>query len=384
MRSRVLFVDHVGELGGAELSLIDVARAYRESSTFVLFADGPFRERLEREGIHVVVIEAGAALHAVRRESRWAGLAAAPHVLRLAWKIARLARRHDFIHANSQKAFVMSCVAGLLSRKPVIWDLNDLLIPEHFSRTNIRLDVSLAKHVATRIIANSRASADALIAHGTPANKVRVVHNGIASEPFDAVTPGDVATVRRELGLNGHPVVGVFGRLSEWKGQRVALEAAAQLPDVHLLLVGEALFGEEEYSAELRSKAHALGIAERVHFLGFRTDVPRLMRLVHVVLHTSIAPEPFGRVIVEGMLARRPVIATRAGGVEEIIEDGVTGVLVTPGCPDELASAVDGLLSDAARADRIALAGRRHAETYFSVAAMVSGMTRYMEEVRHA
>jgi glycosyltransferase involved in cell wall biosynthesis len=262
--------------------------------------------------------------------------------------------------------------------------LNDLLIPAHFSRANIRLDVVLANHFADRVIANSQASADALIAQGGQADKVRVVHNGIASEPFDRVTDEQAAALRGELGLGDAPVVGVFGRLSEWKGQHVALNALAPLPSVHLLLVGEALFGEEAYASRLREQADALGMAHRVHFLGFRTDVPRLMRLAQIVLHTSIAPEPFGRVIVEGMLARRPVVATRAGGVEEILRDGVTGVLVPPGDIAALTAAVSGLLADPEGAARIAAAARAHAEAHFTVAAMVRGMTACMEEVVRA
>ena len=282
-RSRVLFVDHAAALGGGELSLVDVARAYRETSTFVLFADGPFRERLVREGVQVQVIEGGPALHSVRRETVWPSVKAASGALSLAFRLAGLARRHDCLHANSQKAFVVACLAGALARRPVIWDLNDLLIPAHFSRTNIRLDVALANHLACRVIANSKAAADALIAQGGRPDKVRVVHNGIASAPFDAVTDDEVADARRELGLDGAPVIGVFGRLGEWKGQDIALDALRQLPSVRMLLVGDALFGEQPYVERLRTQVDRHGLGDRVRFLGFRSDIPRLMRLVHVV-----------------------------------------------------------------------------------------------------
>ncbi|MPZ18553.1 MAG: glycosyltransferase [Luteitalea sp.] len=381
MRSRVLFIDHVGTLGGGELSLIDVARAYRGTSTVVLLADGPFRERLAKEGIRVVVIDGGDALRAVRRETDWPGFRATSRALALGWRIAGLARQHDCLHANSQKAFVVACLAGVLAHRPVIWDLNDLLIPAHFSRTNIRIDVALANYVARRVIANSQASAAAFVAQGGRQDKVRVVYNGIASDAFDAVTEADVEAVRRELQLDGKPLVGLFGRLGEWKGQDVALEAMCHLPDVRLLLVGDALFGEERYRAALRTQVTRLGLTDRVRFLGFRSDVPRLMRLVQAVLHTSKAPEPFGRVIVEGMLAERPVVATRAGGVEEILEDGVTGILVSPGDPVELATAVRDLLANPQRANELGKAARRSAKARFSVDTMVRGMTEYMEEV---
>jgi glycosyltransferase involved in cell wall biosynthesis len=381
MRSKVLFLDHVGALGGAELALMDVARTYRDTSTFLLFADGPFRERLTNLGITVEVIEGGDAVHAVRRETGWPGFTAAAGVMALAWRTARLARRHDFMHANSQKAFVIACLAGLLARKPVVWDLNDLLLPEHFSRSNIRLDVWLANWFAVRVIANSQASARALIAQGGRGDKVRVVYNGIDGAPFKAITDAEVTEARRELDLTGRRLVGVFGRLAEWKGQHIAIDALARVPGVHLLLVGDALFGEQAYAGRLKEQVERLGLTDRVRFLGFRSDIPLLMRMVDVVLHSSTAPEPFGRVIVEGMLAERPVIATRAGGVEEIIDHDRTGLLVEPGNVTALADAISGLFADPHRMATMARTGREDAERRFTVEANVAAMSEHMEAV---
>jgi glycosyltransferase involved in cell wall biosynthesis len=377
----VLFIDHVGALGGAELAIENVIRAYRETSTVVLFADGPFRERLREAGVVVEVLPGGSALHAVRRETKLAKPGAMARVVKLAFQLVRIARQHDVIHANSQKAFVVACLVGALARRRVIWDLNDLMTPEHFSRLNIRIDVTLAHLCAALIIANSKASADALIEQGGPRSTMRVVYNGIPPEPFDAISDEDAAAVGRELGLTDVPVLGLFGRLSEWKGQHVAIDALATLPGVHLLIVGDALFGEQAYGAKLKAQVARLGLTSRVHFLGFRSDVERLMRFVNVVLHTSTSAEPFGRVIVEGMLARRPVIATRAGGVEEILEHDVTGLMVPPGDAGALARELRGLLADPCRADRIARAGRAHAEARFTVNAMVNAMTEHIEAI---
>ncbi|MGC4083749.1 MAG: glycosyltransferase family 4 protein [Vicinamibacterales bacterium] len=193
----------------------------------------------------------------------------------------------------------------------------------------------------------------------------------------------DVDALRRQLGLSGKTVVGLFGRLSPWKGQHVALEALAELPDVHLLLVGDALFGETQYEQTLRRRCDDLSLTDRVHFTGFRHDVPQLMKSVDIVVHASTAPEPFGRVIVEGMLARRPVVATRAGGVEEIVRDGETGLLVTPGDPRALASAIRSLLDRHDTANCMVAAARADAERRFTVDAMVQGKTRCLEEIAH-
>ena len=123
------------------------------------------------------------------------------------------------------------------------------------------------------------------------------------------------------------------------------------------------------------------GLGERVHFLGFRHDIAPLMRAADVVVHASTLPEPFGRVIVEGMLARRPVIATAAGGVGEIIDDGRTGVLVPPGDAAAIARAVQALRDDPGRAAALAAAGAAHARQAFSVGAMVRGVRAVFDEV---
>ena len=122
----------------------------------------------------------------------------------------------------------------------------------------------------------------------------------------------------------------MFGRLAAWKGQHVFIRALAGVPDLHAVIVGGALFGEEAYEADLKRLCAELGVADRVHFLGFRRDIPRLMRMMDLIVHASTAPEPFGRVLVEAMLARTPLIASRAGGALEIVQDRVSGRLVAP------------------------------------------------------
>jgi glycosyltransferase involved in cell wall biosynthesis len=206
-----------------------------------------------------------------------------------------------------------------------------------------------------------------------------VVHNGIDPSPFESVSPTEIDALKEELNLARVPIVGTFSRLACWKGQHVLLEALTHLPGVHAVLVGEALFGEVSYAEALHERAKTLGIVDRVHLLGFRQDVPQLMQLSDVVVHTSIAPEPFGRVIVEGMLACRPVVATRAGGVMEIIEDGVSGVLVPPGDAKALARVLADLLADPSKSNALATAGYTVALDRFSPRAMLEGIEAQLQ-----
>ena len=383
MTPRILFLDHVGVLGGAELSLLDVARHFAGEGQVALFEDGPFRERLEEAGVGVDVLAAPDSVKNVSREGGKGGdLRSLPGVLALAWRVARRARGFDVLYANSQKSFVVGSVAARLARKPIIWHLRDLLTDDHFSPSHRRLAVSLGNTLATRVIANSEATAQAFVASGGREAKVRVVYNGFDPAPFEAVTSGEAAAVRAEIGLGDAPAVGVFSRLSPWKGQHILLDALTRTPGLHAVLVGGALFGDEErYAASLHEKAVAAGIADRVHFLGFRRDVPKLMHAVDVVAHTSVSPEPFGRVVVEGMLAGKPVVATRAGGVLEIVEDGVTGRLVPPGDVEALAEALRTLLANPEQTSAMAVAGRAAARQRFSRKAMLEGVSRQISEV---
>ena len=377
----VLFVDHAGVLGGAELSLLDLAAEFGVATEVLLLSDGPFRALLESRGVRVAVEPLG-ALARVRKDSSLPPMGALVDAANVSRRVARRAKRHGVIYANSQKAFVVSAAAGLLARRPVVWHLRDILAEPHFSRSNIFAATTLANFRAARVIANSQATADAFVAGGGNSALVRVVHNGIDAAPFDAVSDDDARNARAALGIPATAfVAALFGRFHSWKGQQVLLEALAAVPGVHALFVGAALFGEEEFERSQHEQAKRLGVSDRTHFLGFRADIAPLMRASNAIVHASILPEPFGRVVVEGMLAGRPVVATRAGGVPEILTDGDTGLLVPPNNPAALALALRQLHENPALAREIAERGQRHAQQHFTVQAMVSGVKRALDDL---
>lgn len=378
---RVLFVTHSGVLGGAERSLLDLAEHWPAERRLLVLAEGPMEAAARARGIPVEVMPLG-ALSAVRRESARPGLGALADAARVSARIAREAAAVDVIHANSQKAFVVAAGAGLLARRPVAWHLRDILTPRHFSVTNIKAAVLLANARAATVIANSGATAAAFAAAGGRAGLARVVHNGLASDRFDAVTDAETRALRDALGAGDAPVLAVCARLAPWKGQHVALAALAALPAARLWIIGKALFGEDDYARGLVDHARALGVWDRVRFLGEREDVPALLCAADVVLHTAVEAEPFGRVVVEGMLAGRPVVASDDGGVREILRAGESGWLVPPGDPAALAAAVRDVLAmpAAERAARVARA-REEARSRFSVEAMLAGVVAALAAV---
>jgi glycosyltransferase involved in cell wall biosynthesis len=375
---RVLFIDHTGQIGGAELILLDVVEGRTRSSAF-LFEDGPLRTAMAERKLNLIISKWGRGLSQFRRDSSW--LTAIPLAARLAaivTEIAQAARSHDVVYANSQKAFVLASIAGVFVRRPLIWHLHDIISPDHFGAVQRRTQVMLANARATKVIVPSQAAATAFIEAGGRHDLVEVVPNGLAL-PLEPRAP---AELRRSLGLPMRPLVGVFSRLARWKGQHVLLEALERLPDVGCIVVGDALFGEQDYTAELKQMVLARGLADRVHFLGHRNDVPKLMMAVDAMVHPSIDPEPFGRTLVEAMLACVPVIATNAGAAPDILEGGRAGTLVPPNDAAALAGAIAAVLERPAMLQHQLAYALARAQTEYSVTRMLDTIDVVIRKVQ--
>ncbi|KVO56311.1 glycosyl transferase family 1 [Burkholderia ubonensis] len=379
-----LVLDQSGVLGGAELSLLEIMKHMRANADVLLFADGPFRAALDEIGARVDVVEQG-ALAGVRKQGG-VSAGAVTQLLRLVRDVARRARRAEVIYANTQRAMVVAALAGRLARKPVVWHLRDIVSDDHFGRKQLLAIKVCARLGVTRVIANSDASAQAFRAlTGFTPQHVDVVFNGISAEPFDALAGVSQAVLRARFGLPEHAwLVGSFSRLARWKGQHLLLEAAAGHPDMHVVLVGAPLFGEDDYAVQLHEIVARHGMDDRVHFLGFQRDVAACMKAVDVVAHTSITPEPFGRVIVEGMLAKRPVVAARAGGVVEIIEHDDNGLLCEPGDARALGDALAALQSDRALRERLVASGYVTALRRFGTKTYVERVEKILADTARA
>ena len=324
--ARILFVNHASRLSGAELVLLDVVKAFRGGSAF-LFEDGPLRRALANLGITPILPSRPAAFASIKRDrSLWRVLPHLSGLARTALKVRTAAKQSDVVYANSQKAFALAALACASARRPLIWHLHDILSTAHFGRGQIGATICLANRFASRVIVPSQAAADAFADAGGRRSLLRVVPNGLDPPEGQRRMPA-----RHLLGLDHHFVFGVFSRLTPWKGQAVALQALAALPDAGCIIVGGALFGEDSYANGLVQLARELGVSDRVRFFGHREDVPVLMRAVDAIVHPSMEPEPFGRTLVEAMLARRPVIAAAAGAVPEILDDGRAGMMFPPG-----------------------------------------------------
>ncbi|CEJ46846.1 Glycosyltransferase (Uncharacterized protein) [Umezakia ovalisporum] len=337
---KILFLDQSGKPGGAELCLMDIAKLYGDGALVGLFADGDFRKLLEQQHIPVKVF-ATQPIQVRKQSNLLTALASLGKLAPLLAKVVRTAKKYDVIYANTQKALVIGAMASFLARRPLVYHLHDILSSEHFSQINLHIAVTLANRFASLVIANSQASETAFIQAGGNSKLTEVVYNGFDPQSYQ-VSASEVKKLQEKLGLKEKFVVGHFSRLAPWKGQHILIAALSQCPpEVTVILVGDALFGEQDYVQQLHEQVAKLKLENRVKFLGFRGDIPHLMRACDLIAHTSTAPEPFGRVIIEGMLCGKPVVAAKAGGAMELVEHGVNGFLATPGDSEELAQVIN-------------------------------------------
>jgi glycosyltransferase involved in cell wall biosynthesis len=376
---KILFLDQSGKPGGAELCLIDIAKPYGQNALVGLFADGSFKQLLQQNNIPVEVLRNEAI--AVRKESGFIqGLNSFRQLIPLIIKVIKKARKYDLIYANTQKALVVGAIASFFSRRPLVYHLHDILSTEHFSQINLQVAVNLANRFASLVIANSQASKTAFIKAGGHQDIIEVVYNGFEVKNYHT-DESEINNLQQNLKLQGKFVIGHFSRLAPWKGQHILIDALAQCPpQVIAILVGDALFGEQNYVQQLHQQVAKLGLENRVKFLGFRSDIPQLMAACDLVAHTSTSPEPFGRVIVEAMLCEKPVIAAKAGGAMELIEHGLNGFLVTPGEPQELAQMIITCLQETEITATIAKNARITASQRFDVATINQQIAQLLSE----
>ena len=209
--------------------------------------------------------------------------------------------------------------------------------------------------------------------------EVQVVHNGVDVDQFKPV-PRELA-LRQRLGLPIEArVLASVGRLVGWKGLRVILEALPQLPqDVHYLVVGEGPDGDR-----LREQAAQLGVAQRVHFCGrvVHDELPQVLAQADLLVQPSLGEESFGITLVEAMACALPVLASRQGGMTEIVLPGVTGELLPPGEVGAWRVAIAQLLQQPDRLRALGAAGRERVVAEFTWAANAARLERLLQEGR--
>lgn len=220
------------------------------------------------------------------------------------------------------------------------------------------------------VIAISEGIREVLIREGVPAGRISVVPSAVNPQAYSG--PCERPYLERELGpLGDGPLIGVIAQLIERKGHRELLDALSRVredaPGTRVLLLGQG-----PLEGALRSEASRMGVTDMVRFCGYRTDLDRILPCLDLVVHPA-RMEGLGVALLEAGAAGVPILATRAGGIPEVVRDGINGVLVPPWDPAALAAALRALLRDPTRRRALGEAGRQRVQERFSPDAMVRG-----------
>jgi glycosyltransferase involved in cell wall biosynthesis len=379
---RVVYLNPCGQMGGAEISLLDLLASMRAAEPgwdywLVLGEDGPLVAAARAIGVQVLVAPFPRALARLGDSGSgalgalWSSLLAAAGTFRYASSLRRtLAKLEpDIVHSNGFKMHVLGAWAHPQGA-PLIWHVRD------YVSTRSLMKRLLGWHAGrcSAVIGNSLSVARDVQSVCGLELEALCIYNAIDLERYSP--NGEKTDLDSLAGLDQAPQgtvrVGLAATLAHWKGHAVFLRALARLPQdlpYRAYVIGGAIYqtGNSQRSLdELRSLAAELGIADRVGFTGYIADTAGAIRALDVLVHASTQPEPFGRVIAEGMACGRAVICSAAGGAAELITEGKDALAHPPGDDAALAARIAELVRDPELRSRLARAGRITAERRFN------------------
>lgn len=358
-------------LGGGERSLLELLKGLKhdpagsyEPWVILPKKEGPLVERLKAAGIEYECLPIPKSFFQISRGAPMTafqlGLRSVPgmslYLARLVYLLRK--RKPALIHTNAVKCHALAAVVGPASGLPVVWHLRDIL-EDGPTLWSLR---TMSRTPSIHLVANSQATADAF---GGKKGRtgISVIHNGLDPSVY-ARRPNRRFHELMKVPENV-PIVGIVGVLARWKGQFEFLRMAAKLVEssspARFVVIGDEIYdtvGERGVLHELREEAKRLGILDRVLFTGFVDDPAQAINGLDILVHASTKPEPFGRVVLESMACGVPVVASGAGGVLEMIENGRNGLLFAPGNVTAMAEAVGRLVGD--QALRMKLAEQGH------------------------
>lgn len=356
------------QIGGTERQVVNLVRAMDTSRFDLRIAClrrfGELLQEVEELPVPVTEFRIGSKMFA-------------PRTALEALRLARYLRTHkvQILHTFGLYPNIFAVPIAKLARVPVVLasirDQGDILTPleRRIQRWCCRF--------ADCVLVNADAIRCKLIEQGYAAGRIAVIRNGVQPRPRPRV---ERAAVRANWGVpRDARLIVVFSRLNPMKGVEYFLDAASvlarQFADAHFVVAGDGAIRRG-----LEQRAAALGIADRVTFPGFRTDIPDLLAEAAVSVLPSLS-EGLSNTLLESMGAGVPVVATRVGGNPEVVEHGVSGLLVPPRDPASLAAAIGRLLSDEGLAARMASAGMRRVADLFSVEDSVRQTERFYTQL---
>lgn len=296
-------------------------------------------------------------------------------LLRNTWRLVRYFRRlkPNIVHAYLYTAYLFGVVCARLAGVPVTIASRRSLGYFKDEKPWKQWMENLVNRWTDVVLVNAQAvKKDVLARERIDPRKIELIYNGVDVASFAA--EGDIAQTRRELGLEPQAlVIGMVANLIHYKGHKEIIEAARRVkdrfPGVRFVFVGR----DGGMLDTLKTQVAQCGVEKEILFLGSRQDIPALLRVFDIQVLASYE-EGFSNVILEGMAAGKPIVATDVGGNGEAIVDGETGILVKPRDPAGLAEAIVRLLGDADLRQRMGKAGRARVQQFFSCERLIADM----------
>lgn len=374
MGRRVLFINLTARMSGAEFSLLGLMAGLDRRGVrpvLLLPEPGALRDAAAAQGIETIL------LPSLIRFGEYFHFWKLPKMFRAIRELRAIIRSRgiSLVHSNTPRAAYIGGPAARLCRVPHITHVRDIGMSPFASRWKSRL----IGFFSAAIVCVSHSARD-FVTRRTPAlaGRSMVIHNGIDLAALDRVGP---APVRRELGIpDAAPLIGACGRIDASKGLDTLVDAAATFakafPQARVLIIGEVFESRHKpFLESLQAKIAARGLGERFFITGHRPDALAAMKGLDVVVHPALCPDSLPRTVLEAAGLRKPVVASRIGGIPEILEDSVSGVLFTPGDAAALAQAVIALLRDPGKAAMMGAAARERIAALFTIERHLAAVT---------
>lgn len=348
--ANILYLSHTGStIGGGENRLLDLVRNLDKSSynPIIVCPDaGEFSDKLRKLGVPVHIC----------RLPGWRKAGSYPLRFLAANHLSKLAGKHhiDLVHTSDLWLNYYAWRAGQSLGIPAISHVRNVLEPEN-----------VQKHLFDRfdgIIAISRRTKELLVSGGVPSEKIEVIYDGIDLSRFTMNSMND-NVLRRGYHLREH-LVGLIGRIEPFKRQRKFVHIVAEVlrirQDVSFLIIGEPAENRTGYFHEVKKDIEKYNVAENIVFTGYRRDLPEVLASLDLVVTLSA-----GSVVIEAMASGLPVIGTELGSALEVIDNGVTGLLLPQDDIRGVSEAIIRLLGDKNVRDEMGKAGKKRAEKFF-------------------
>jgi glycosyltransferase involved in cell wall biosynthesis len=360
---------------GLDKERYDVTMAYG-SSTESLMSESEARanrndqERVRSGGVKLILIP-----ELVRSISPLKDLKA---FLRIFLLIKR--EKYTIVHTHTSKAGILGRWAALFAGVPIIIHTpHGHAFIGYFGRFMTSLFILIERITAiftdTIITLTDRCKEEHVEFKIAKAERFRTIHSGVEMERFLNLHI-DREKKKRSLGItDGYPVIGTVGRFISIKGHKYLIDAikivSERIPDVRFIFVGEG-----PLRPELIKQAESLGVIDKILFLGWREEIPEIISIIDLFVLTSLY-EGMGKVFIEAMIMGKPVIATRVGGIPDIVRDGEDGILIPPKESKRLAEAIITLLEDKDKREKMGRSGKMHASLYSDKAMVAKIDTLY-------